>query len=153
MKNFFNTDDNTAFLLLRLFLAAVMLPHGLQKVFGMFGGYGYYGTIAMFTGKIGIPYAIAVMVIMSESLGSIFLITGFMTRLAAFGTACVMTGAIFMVHIDNGFFMNWFGDQKGEGFEFHLLAIGIALALMIGGGGRWSIDGLITGKPKKGKKK
>ena len=76
-----------------------------------------------------------------------------MTRLAAFGTAAVMTGAIFIVHIEHGFFMNWFGDQKGEGFEFHLLAIGISLALMIGGGGRWSIDGLITGKPKKGKKK
>jgi putative oxidoreductase len=152
-KRFFNTDDNIAFLFLRLFLGAVMLPHGAQKLLGWFGGYGYYGTIAFFTGKLGIPYVVAVMIIMSETLGSVFLITGFMTRLAAFGTACVMTGAILMVHLEHGFFMNWFGDQKGEGFEFHLLAIGIALALMAGGGGKWSIDRLLAGRPKKTKKR
>ncbi len=148
-KKFLSTENDTALLFLRLLLGIVMFPHGAQKLIGWFGGYGYYGTIAFFTGKMGIPYIVAFLVIMSESLGAIFLIMGFMTRLAAFGTACVMTGAIFMVHLEHGFFMNWFGDQKGEGFEFHLLAIAIAIALMISGGGRLSVDRALSRKSRK----
>ncbi len=142
----FRTNNDITPLILRLFLGAIFFPHGAQKALGLFGGYGFSGTMGFFTQKMGIPVVIALLVIAAEFLGSIGLITGFLTRLSAFGIASVMTGAIFMVHLPNGFFMNWSGKQAGEGFEFHLLAIGIALVLLITGGGGLSIDGLIAQK-------
>ncbi|MEE9495896.1 MAG: DoxX family protein, partial [Desulfobacterales bacterium] len=131
---------------LRVLLGVVMFPHGAQKLLGWFGGYGFSGTMGFFTDTMGIPAVFAFLVIMSEFFGSLALIAGAITRLAAFGAGCVMLGAILMVHLPNGFFMNWAGKQQGEGFEFHLLAMAIAVALMIIGGGRWSIDGLLTRK-------
>ncbi len=130
--------------MLRVLLGVVMFPHGAQKLLGWFGGYGFSGTMGFFTGKLGIPAVFVFLVIMSEFFGSLALIAGAITRLAAFGTGCVMLGATLIVHLPNGFFMNWAGKQQGEGFEFHLLAMAIAVALMIIGGGRWSIDGLLT---------
>jgi putative oxidoreductase len=146
IRKLFQTDNNTASLVLRLMLGIVFFPHGAQKVFGWFGGGGFAGTMDVFTTKMGIPAFFAFLAILAESAGSIGLITGFLTRLSAFGIACNMAVAIFMVHLPNGFFMNWTGKQKGEGFEYHLLVIAIAIALMIKGGGRWSIDGLIARK-------
>lgn len=149
-RRFFSTENDISLFFMRLLLGLVMLPHGAQKLIGLFDGLGYYATIALFTGKMGLPYWLAVLVIVSESLGSVFLIIGFMTRLAALGTFCIMTSAIYLVHLENGFFMNWSGKQSGEGFEYHLLAIAIALALMIKGGGKWSIDlSMSGGKSKK----
>ncbi len=142
----FRTNNDVTPLILRLFLGVVIFPHGAQKALGLFGGYGFTGTMGFFTQKMGLPAALALLVIAAEFLGSIGLITGLLTRLSAFGIASVMTGAIFMVHLPNGFFMNFSGKQAGEGFEFHLLAIGIALVLMFTGGGGLSIDGLIAQK-------
>ncbi len=142
LTSLLKTKDDSASLVLRVMLGVVMFPHGAQKVLGWFGGYGLSGTLNYFTGTMGIPLAFAVLAIAAEFLGSIGLIVGLVTRLAAFGIACNMAVAIFMVHLPNGFFMNWSGKQAGEGFEFHLLAIAIALALMIKGGGRWSMDRL-----------
>ena len=139
------TRDDSASLVLRLMLGLVIFPHGAQKVLGWFGGYGLEGTLAFFTHTMNIPYVFAVLAIAAEFLGSIGLIVGLLTRVAAFGIACNMGVAIFMVHLPNGFFMNWTGKQAGEGFEYHLLVIAIALALMIKGGGRWSLDGLFSG--------
>jgi putative oxidoreductase len=102
--------------------------------------------MGMFTEKMGVPAFLAFLAILAESGGALALISGFLTRVAAFGIACNMVVAIFMVHLPNGFFMNWFGKQQGEGFEYHLLVIAIAIALIIKGGGRWSIDGLIAKK-------
>lgn len=133
------TDDDIAPLVLRIFLGGVILPHGAQKVFGWFGGGGFAGTLQQFTG-MGIPLILALLVIVTEFFGSLALIAGFLTRLAAFGIAAVMVGAMLLVHRQNGFFMNWSGTQAGEGFEYHLLAIGIALALLIKGGGQASLD-------------
>jgi putative oxidoreductase len=93
---------------------------------------------------MGIPAFLAFLAILAESAGSVGLITGLLTRICAFGIACNMVVAVLMVHLPNGFFMNWFGKKQGEGFEYHLLVIAIAIALMIKGGGRWSIDGLIA---------
>lgn len=138
------TDDDTAGLILRLMLGVVFFPHGAQKVLGWFGGHGLAGTLGFFTETMGLPLAAAALVIAAEFLGSLGLITGLLTRLAAFGILCVMTGAIFLVHLPHGFFMNWGGNQAGEGFEFHLLAIAIALALMLKGGGRWSLDRMLA---------
>jgi putative oxidoreductase len=130
---------------LRVLLGIVFFPHGAQKVLGWFGGAGFSGTMGMFTEKMGVPAFLAFLAILAESGGALALISGFLTRVAAFGIACNMVVAIFMVHLPNGFFMNWFGKQQGEGFEYHLLVIAIAIALIIKGGG-WSIDGMIARK-------
>jgi len=137
------TDGSLALFVLRLTLAVVIFPHGAQKVLGWFGGHGFKATMAYFT-KSGIPAVVGLLVIMAEFLGPLGLAVGLLTRLAAVGVAAVMLGAIFMVHKQHGFFMNWFGTQQGEGFEYHLLALGISIALVIGGGGAWSVDALIA---------
>jgi putative oxidoreductase len=139
----FATDGTFIPLLLRLTLAVVMFPHGAQKTLGWFGGHGLRGTLAFF-GKQGIPMPLALLAVAAEFLGSLGLAVGLLTRVAAFGIACVMLVAIASVHAKVGFFMNWNGTQKGEGFEYHLLALGIAIALIIGGAGRWSLDALIA---------
>ena len=144
IKKLLETNDDIAGLVLRVLLGVVMLPHGAQKLLGWFGGYGFSGTMGFFTGKMGIPAVFAFLVIMSEFFGSLALITGALTRLAAFGVGCVMLVGALMVHLPHGFFMNWAGKQQGEGFEFHILAMAIAVALMIKGGGRWSVDSLLT---------
>ena len=130
----------------RLALGLVILPHGLQKVFGWYGGSGYSGTMDGFM-SMGVPSLLAFLAIMVESLGAFALIIGLLGRLAAFGIAVNMTVAIFMVHRQNGFFMNWTGMQPGEGFEFHLLAIGLAIGVMITGSGAYSAD-LSMSKPR-----
>ncbi len=140
LRMIFGTQNDLTGLIMRLTLGAVMLPHGLQKVFGLFGGAGLQATMNAFTTKLGLPAPVAVLVILAESAGALGLLVGFCTRLCALGIALVMGGAIFFVHGQHGFFMNWFGRQGGEGFEYHLLAIGLALALVIHGGGKWSFD-------------
>jgi putative oxidoreductase len=120
-----------------------MLPHGAQKLFGWFGGFGFTNTMTYFTQTAGLPWIIAFLIVMGESLGSLGLILGFFTRLSALGLICIMVGAIITVHIPNGFFMNWFGKQAGEGFEYHLLVIGMSIPLLISGGGKYSVDVLI----------
>jgi putative oxidoreductase len=139
LKKFFETNCDSAATILRLTLGIVMFAHGAGKALGWFGGYGFSGTLAGMTG-MGLPWIIAFLVIVIEFLGSIFLILGFATRLAALGMIAVMLGAIATVHYKNGFFMNWSGHQPGEGFEYHLLVIGMALALLVRGGGAISLD-------------
>jgi putative oxidoreductase len=143
-KKLFNTDDDVVALVLRVLLGLVFFPHGMQKLTTMFGGYGFIGTMGFFTDKMGVPTVFAFLAIMAEGLGWIGLIAGLLTRVAAFGIAVEMAVAVYMIHWQNGFFMNWFGNQKGEGFEYHILVIAIALALIIKGGGKWSIDKTIT---------
>jgi putative oxidoreductase len=138
------TDSGVIGLILRVTLAVVMFPHGAQKVFGWFGGHGFKNTMTFFTSS-GIPAVFALLAIAAEFLGPLGLALGLLTRVAAFGIACNMLVAIVMVHWQHGFFMNWFGAQKGEGFEYHLLALGIAIALMVLGGGAWSVDGVLAG--------
>lgn len=148
LKKLFQTNEDMVFLVLRLLLGIVFFPHGMQKLAGWFGGYGFSGTMGFFTGTLGIPAVFAFLAIMAEGLGSLGLITGFLTRVAAFGIAVNMTVAIYLLHFQHGFFMNWSGNQKGEGYEYHILVIAIAIALMIRGGGKWSIDGVIAGQVK-----
>ena len=136
------TNGGVVPLILRLTLAVVMFPHGAQKTLGWFGGYGFKSTMASFT-KFGIPPALAFLAVMAEFLGPLGLALGLLTRVAALGIAVVMLVAI-TVHKQHGFFMNWFGAQAGEGVEYHLLALGLALALIVNGAGAWSIDALIA---------
>jgi putative oxidoreductase len=137
------TDGGAVGLILRLTLAVVFFPHGAQKVFGWFGGHGFKNTMYSFT-SAGIPTGFALLAIAAEFLGPIGLAVGLLTRVAAFGIGCVMLVAIITVHWQHGFFMNWFGNQQGEGFEYHLLALGIIIALIIVGGGAWSLDGALV---------
>ncbi|TMA19537.1 MAG: DoxX family protein [Deltaproteobacteria bacterium] len=135
------TDDGVA-TLLRLVLGVVFFPHGAQKVLGWFGGYGFHATLQGMSKML--PAWLVVIVMLAEFAGSLGLILGFLTRIAAFGIGCVMVGAVLTVHGKFGFFMNWAGKQPGEGFEYHLIALAIAVALMIRGGGAASIDLALT---------
>jgi putative oxidoreductase len=143
LNKFFRTEDDSALLVARLALGIVFLPHGLQKLLGLFGGMGFSETMGTFVQQ-GMPSIIAFLIIIGESFGSVGLIIGFLSRLGAFGISLIMLGAIFMVHLPNGFFMNWFGTKQGEGFEYHLLALGLGLVVLVGGGGKWSIDRLLV---------
>ncbi|HEV2737731.1 MAG TPA: DoxX family protein [Candidatus Elarobacter sp.] len=124
-----------ALLVLRLTLAIVMWPHGAQKALGLFGGPGISATVAGL-GHTGLPAIIVYLVIAVEFLGPIALVLGVFTRLAALGIAVDMACAAVLVHLPNGFFMNFMGNQKGEGIEYFIYAVGIALALVIAGPGR-----------------
>lgn len=137
------TGSNAVPLISRLALGIVIFPHGAQKVLGWFGGYGVSATMGYFA-KLGIPGPFAALAIAAEFLGSIGLLLGAFSRVAAFGIAVNMIVAVLLVHSRVGFFMNWYGNQMGEGFEFHLLAIALALVVMIRGGGMYSVDRAIT---------
>ncbi len=134
------TDNRVAGAVARLTLGLIMFPHAAQKVFGWFGGYGFEGTMGYFTGQLGLPGMLGGLVIIVELLASLLLIIGAFTRVAALGIVAIMVGAIVTVHASNGFFMNWYGKQPGEGFEYHLLAIGLALVIAMLGGGSVSVD-------------
>jgi putative oxidoreductase len=145
------TDQTTGASIARLTLGLVMFPHAAQKVFGWFGGHGFAGTHGFFTSQLGIPSWLAALAIIVEFVASIMLILGAFTRLAAIGIASIMIGAIALVHAKFGFFMNWNGTKTGEGFEYHLLAIGLALAIVALGGGTGSVDrGLTLRRPMDG---
>jgi len=132
-------------LILRVALGAMIFPHGAQKLLGWFGGHGFKGTMGFFTGN-GLPAIVAFTVIMAEFFGALMLVAGVGTRIAALGIGAVMLGAALTAHASNGFFMNWAGKQAGEGVEFFILAVGIALALIVSGGGKFSIDALISNR-------
>jgi len=142
LQKIIQTEDTPILTVARLTLGMIIIPHGAQKLLGLFGGYGFNGTMGYFTG-LGVPVIAAFLIIMAESLGSLALILGFIGRFMAMSITMVMTGAMLMVHLPNGFFMNWGGQQQGEGFEFHLLAIGLGIAVMIGGSGRYSLDRML----------
>jgi putative oxidoreductase len=144
LRKIFATDDNTATAILRLVLGVVIFAHGAQKMLGWFGGFGFSGTMGFFTGTMHIPAPFAFLAIAAEFFGGLGLILGFLTRIAAFGIAVNMVVAITTVHSAFGFFMNWSGTQKGEGFEYHLLVLATTAFLMIRGAGAFSADRAIA---------
>jgi putative oxidoreductase len=146
MRQLFETDDSWTGLVLRLTLGFVMFPHGAQKLLGWYGGFGFSGTMGFFTETMHLPWIVAFSVIIGEFFGSLGLIAGLLTRFTAASFMVIMLGAITTVHLQNGFFMNWSGKQQGEGYEYHLLVIGIGLALLLTGAGKWSVDRLIVEK-------
>lgn len=140
------TKADLAPVIARVALGAVMFPHGAQKALGWFGGHGLTGTMGFMTGQMGIPAPFAALAIAAEFLGAIGLVTGTLSRVAAFGIAVTMLVAVVMAHAGNGFFMNWTGTQAGEGFEYHLLAIALAAIVMVKGAGSWSVDQKLAAK-------
>jgi putative oxidoreductase len=133
------TPADPAASIARLALGLVMFPHGAQKLLGWFGGYGFSGTMGFFTGQ-GFPAALAALVILIEFFGSLALVFGALGRLGALGIGAIMIGAVATVHARFGFFMNWTGSAPGEGFEYHILALALAVVVLVRGSGAWSVD-------------
>lgn len=127
-------------LFVRLALAITMFPHGAQKLLGWWGGYGFEGTMNFFTQQMGIPYLFAIGAILVEFFAPLLLVAGAGTRYAALSVGIVLGVAAIMVQLPNGFFMNWFGNQEGEGIQFTLLYLGGVASLLASGAGRWSVD-------------
>jgi putative oxidoreductase len=146
MKKLLATNsNNVTALIVRLTLGIVIFPHGAQKLLGWFGGYGFSGTMGFLTGMAHLPWILALLVILIEFFGALFLVFGFATRLAAFGMLANFIGIVITSHLHNGFFMNWANTPNvGQGFEYHLLVIGMSLALLIAGGGKASLDAALT---------
>jgi putative oxidoreductase len=143
VRRLLKTDNDLAALIARVALALVIFPHGAQKALGWFGGGGFRTTMDGFA-HMGIPAPLAFLAIVAEFAGSIGLVLGCLSRIAAFGVLCNMVVAAALVSAPHGFFMNWYGDQKGEGFEFHILAAGLALVVLVRGGGAMSVDRLVS---------
>lgn len=143
-KQLFQTKENTAATVLRILLGLIIFPHGAQKLLGWFGGFGFSGTMNFFTGTVHLPWIIGFLVIMIEFFGSLMLIAGIATRFVALLLIINFTGVIMTSHLSNGFFINWLGNQKGEGYEYHLLIIGMAVSLLISGAGKLSVDRLLV---------
>jgi putative oxidoreductase len=148
MRKLLFTSNDLSLTILRLVLGVVFFAHGAQKMLGWFGGYGFHGTMGFFTAKMGIPAPLAFLAICAEFFGGLGLIVGLLSRIAALGIIVNMLVAIAKVHAANGFFMNWAGNQKGEGFEYHLLAIAVGLTILIKGAGAFSLDRLLNSKPE-----
>jgi len=148
LRKLIATDSDIATAILRLVLGVIFFAHGAQKMLGWFGGYGFSGTMGFFTGMLHIPTLFAFLAIAAEFFGSLGLIFGLLTRIAALGIFSNMIVAIAMVHHQFGFFMNWTGAQKGEGFEYHLLILAVTLFIMIRGAGAFSIDRVLSSATK-----
>ena len=129
----------------RVVLGAILLPHGFQHALGLFGGYGFSGTLGWMTDTLGFPAPLAALAIVTELLAPFSLMLGLGGRLAALGAIGLMAGAA-STHAANGFFMNWSGTLPAgaEGFEYHLLAIGLGAVVAINGSGAVSVDRWIS---------
>jgi putative oxidoreductase len=144
IRRLFATDNSTATAIMRLVLGIVFVAHGAQEMLGWFGGLGFSGTMGFFTGTMHVPAPLAFLAIAAQFFGGLGLILGFFTRIAAFGIAVNMLVAIATVHRAFGFFMDWYGTQKGEGFEYHLLVLAMTTFLMTRGAGAFSVDRAVT---------
>jgi putative oxidoreductase len=142
-RDIFSTRNDWTGFILRLTLGLVLFPHGAQKLFGWFNGYGFDGTMQFFTESVGISWFVGFLVILIESIGAVLLVLGAGSRIMAVAIFCVMTGVLLTSHVQNGFFMNWYGTAAGEGMEFDLLCLGLALAITVNGGGKYSVDNWI----------
>jgi len=146
MKQLMATTNDTIITFVRLVLGIVFFAHGAQKVLGWWGGFGYSGTMNAFTNMMHIPAPLAFLAIMAEFLGGLGLLVGLLARAAAFGIGVNMLVAVLMIHRHVGFFMNWYGGQQGEGWEYHLLAVAMAVVILVRGAGAYSIDAALTSK-------
>lgn len=144
LRRLLSTTNDLTLTVVRIILGVVFFAHGAQKMLGWFGGQGFSATMASFT-HMGIPALFAFLAIAAEFFGGLGLLVGLLGRVAAFGVLCDMLVAIVMIHSHVGFFMNWSGTQKGEGFEYHLLAIAVCVTILVKGSGAFSIDRALTG--------
>lgn len=136
----FKTNNDWVGFIARLTLGIVVFPHGAQKMLGLFGGFGFNGTMDFFTTQMGLPWLIAFLVIIIEFFGSLSIIAGLATRVWSMAFIGLFIGIIVTTHLEHGFFMNWMGNQQGEGYEYALLVIGVFIALLVNGSGKYAID-------------
>jgi putative oxidoreductase len=142
MKNILENKADLAVLTLRLTVGIVIFAHGAQKLLGWFGGYGYTGTMHYFTDTVGLPYIVGFLVIIGESVGMLAL--ALLTRFAALSLIIIIGGAFFIDHAQHGFYMNWFGQNAGEGYEYDILVVGAAGSIAVLGAGKYSLDAWIA---------
>jgi putative oxidoreductase len=143
MKASSNKTFDITVLIVRVFLGIVIGAHGAQKLLGWFDGFGFASSMDFFTETIGLPGVLGFLIILAESLGMVALIVGLFSRVMAAGLIVIMTGAIITVQAQFGFFMNWFGNKGGEGIEFSLLTIAMAIVVVLNGSGIYSFDHLL----------
>jgi putative oxidoreductase len=148
LRKVFQTDNDYLLTIVRVVAGVVFFAHGAQKVLGAFGGPGFSATLNGME-RLGIPAPFALLAIVAEFFGGLGLIVGLLSRVAAFGIFVEMAVAIAKVHGAFGFFMNWTGTQRGEGFEFHLLALALLVVVMVRGAGALSLDRLIAGSDQR----
>ena len=143
-KGGFDATDLIAPLMLRIPLGLIFMAHGSQKLLGLFGGKGLTATFAGFERDLGIPAIFTLLAIIAEFGGGFGVLTGFLTRLSAAGISAVMLVAIYKIHWAHGFFLNMGClPGRGHGIEYNIALLGMALYLMIAGGGRWCLDRLV----------
>ena len=146
-RKLLSTNSDVGTLVGRTMLGALLIPHGFQHALGLFGGYGFSGTLGWMTKTLGFPAPLAAIAIVTELIAPFALILGLGGRVAALGIIGLMVGAI-TTHVPNGFFMNWFGTLPAgsEGFEYHLVVIGLAAVVVANGSGALSLDRLLTSR-------
>jgi putative oxidoreductase len=143
LLDLFSTNPDWIQTVVRLILGIVFFAHGAQKLLGWFGGPGLKATMRMMHETLGLPTSMAYLAVLAEFLGGLGLIAGLLSRVAAVGIAVVMFTAIVIVNGRYGLFLNWFGDKKGHGYEYHLLAIALAAVIIVRGSGAMSLDRLL----------
>ena len=140
MEVLLHTRPDWVLTIARLLLGIVFFAHGAEKMLGWFGGPGFHATLQTLTKQLRIPAPLAVLVMSAELFGGLGLIVGLLSRIAAVAIVLTMLGAIVIVNRRYGLFMDWYGNRKGHGFEYHLLAIALALVVIVKGGGAFSMD-------------
>jgi putative oxidoreductase len=143
LVDLFSTNPDWLQTLIRITLGVVFFAHGSQKVLGWFGGPGLKETMRTMHESLGLPTPIALLAVAAEFLGGLGLMVGLLSRIAAIGIVVIMLVAIVMVHGRNGLFLNWLGDRKGHGYEYHVLAIALAAEIVVRGSGAASLDRLV----------
>jgi putative oxidoreductase len=147
IKTLLQTDSDYVYTFLRIIAGIIVFPYGMQKLFGWsgapgFGAPGIKASLEQITAR-NIPKFIAWLIIIGQSFGSIALISGFVGRIAAGGLFIIFTGAL-IVHLPDGWTLNWFGSKKGEGIEYFVLLLSLLLVIVVKGSGALSIDGWLT---------
>jgi putative oxidoreductase len=142
IETLLQTNADYVFTLVRIIAGIIIFPYGMQKLFPWFGAWGIKKSLQQLTLR-KIPKFIAWLIIIGQSFGSIALVAGFLGRIAAGGLFIIFTGAL-IVHLPDGWAMNWFGEKKGEGIEYHVMLLTLLLIVIVRGSGAISIDLWLT---------
>lgn len=143
LSHILSTNSDWIQTISRIVLGVIFFAHGSQKLFGWFQGPGLRKTIATMKDFLGLPTVLTLGVVGAELFGGVALIVGLLSRIGAAGIGVIMMFSILMVHGRHGLFLNWFGDRKGHGYEYHLLAIALAIVIIVRGSGALSLDRLL----------
>lgn len=139
-----NQSSGYALTIIRVVLGIIFLVHGVHKIFGWdTGALGPGGLSNTVTGmgQMGMPAIMVYLLAFGELLGGLGLLLGLLSRIAAGGILIIMLGAVFMVHLPHGFFINWSAAEGvHHGYEYNLALIAMAISIIWGGPGCLAID-------------